>query len=85
MGHVEVTVGTWSPRRRRSHDDDDRRLHAAEQFNNRIFFTLGPDAEARRHRILALMEQEPETNLDLGRLGPESRCSDQLAARLLAL
>ena len=46
---------------------------------------MGPDAEARRHRILALMEQEPETNLDFGGLGPESRCSDQLVARLLAL
>jgi hypothetical protein len=46
---------------------------------------MGPDAEARRHRILALMEQEPESNLDLGGLGPESRYSDQLAARLLAL
>jgi len=46
---------------------------------------MGPNAEARRHRIFALMEQEPETNLDLGGLGPESRYSDELAARLLAL
>ena len=67
------------------HDDYYRRLRAAEQLNNTIFFTMGPDAEARRHRIFALMEQEPETNLDLGGLGPESRYSEELAARLLAL
>jgi 2-polyprenyl-6-methoxyphenol hydroxylase-like FAD-dependent oxidoreductase len=67
------------------HKDYSRRLRAAEQLNNKIFFTMGPEAEARRHRIFALMEQEPETNLDLGGLGPESRYSDELAARLLSL
>ena len=46
---------------------------------------MGPVAEARRHRVFALMEREPETNLDLAGLGPESRYSDELAARLLAL
>lgn len=67
------------------HDDYYRRLRVAEQFNNAIFFAMGPDAESRRHRVFALMEQEPETNLDLAGLGPESRYNDELAARLLAL
>lgn len=67
------------------HDDYYRRLRAAEELSNTIFFAMGRDAEARRHRIFALMEQEPETNLDLAGLGPESRYSDELAARLLTL
>lgn len=67
------------------HKDYYRRLRAAEQLSNTIFFTMGREAEARRRRIFALMEQEPETNLDLGGLGPESRYSDELAGRLLAL
>jgi 2-polyprenyl-6-methoxyphenol hydroxylase-like FAD-dependent oxidoreductase len=67
------------------HDDYYRRLRAAEQLNNTIFYTMGSDAEARRQRIFALMEQEPETNIDIGGLGPESRYSEELAARLLAL
>lgn len=67
------------------HDDYYRRLRAAEQFQNTIYFTMGPDAEARRQRIFALMDQEPELNPDIAGLGPECRYSDELAARLLAL
>jgi len=69
----------------RNHTEYYHRLRLAEQFNATLHFTMGDAADARRKRVLALMEKEPELDPDLDGLGPECRYSDEMAARLLAL
>jgi len=67
------------------HDDFYHRLRKAEQLNATINFTMGADGEARRQRVFSATAREPDLYLDVPGLGPESRYSDDLAARLLAL
>ena len=67
------------------HDDFYHRLRKAEQLNATIYFAMGTDGEARRQRVFSAVAQEPELYLDVPGLGPESRYSEGLAARLLAL
>lgn len=65
------------------HDDFFFRLRRAERLNAKLHFAMGDDAEERRQRAYALMEQNPELSPDVSGLGPEARCNDAVISRLL--
>jgi hypothetical protein len=46
---------------------------------------MGDEAEARRHRASARMQEDPELYPDISALGPEARCNDRVIKTLLEL
>lgn len=65
------------------HDDFFHRLRRAEKLNAALHFSMGEEAERRRKRAYALMEQNPDFDPDVSGLGPEARCGEDVIAALL--
>lgn len=65
------------------HDDFFHRLRRAEKLNAALHFTMGEEAERRRKRAYALMEENPDLDPDVSGLGPEARCGEHVIAALL--
>jgi 2-polyprenyl-6-methoxyphenol hydroxylase-like FAD-dependent oxidoreductase len=63
------------------HDDFCARLRDIERLYARLWMSIGPQADARRERALAVLEDEPEFNISVW--GPETQCDATLRARLL--
>jgi len=65
------------------HDDFFQRLRRAERLNAALHFSMGDNAESRRQRAYALMDQHAELNPDVSGLGPEARCNEHVINMLL--
>jgi 2-polyprenyl-6-methoxyphenol hydroxylase-like FAD-dependent oxidoreductase len=68
----------------REHDRYYARLHTIEGWLTDVFFDLGPEADARRERILARALGEPDRVPDIVAHGPDAPCDEAARRRCFA-
>jgi 2-polyprenyl-6-methoxyphenol hydroxylase-like FAD-dependent oxidoreductase len=77
----------WDAAARAYADEHDRyyeRLHTLEDWLTRAFFETGPQADARRARILARAALEPDRVPDVVAQGPDAPCDEAARKRFFA-
>ncbi|MCB0062157.1 MAG: FAD-dependent monooxygenase [Caldilineaceae bacterium] len=66
------------------HDHYHDIVHTYESWVKRLWYTIGPEATARRQKVLAAWEDDPSRTLDIVMSGPNEPLSEETRQRFFA-